>query len=67
MDLVQHLLETRSPLDLAKELAKVVRENVALRDRAHAAETELFWVKATERDAWEVRRIDAIFDLASKT
>ena len=51
MSLIHHLITTRTPHDLAKELAAMARENAALLDRAGAAETELFWMKVAERNA----------------
>lgn len=51
MSLYNHLLNTRSKEELAKELASTAKENAALRDRAHIAETELFWMKVAERNA----------------
>lgn len=50
MSLIHHLITTRTPHELAKELAALARENAALLDRAGAAETELFWMKVAERD-----------------
>lgn len=50
MSLVDWLLETRSHLELAKELAATAKENAALRDRVFALEVELFWMKVAERN-----------------
>lgn len=50
MSLVEHLLETRSPLDLAKLAAATAKENAALKDRVHELEHELFWMKVAERN-----------------
>jgi|GEM_PF-6547434 len=49
MALVEYLLSSRTPLELAKELAQHAKENAALRDRVGALETELFWLKVAER------------------
>lgn len=46
MSLVDHLLETRSALELAKLAAKLAKENVELKDKVDALEHELFWLKA---------------------
>jgi hypothetical protein len=48
MDLVAHLLATRTPLQLAKELAATAKENAALRDQLHAAKHEIFWLRVRE-------------------
>ena len=50
MSLVDHLLATRTKLELAKELAKTAKENAELKDRLGAAELEIFWMKAKERE-----------------
>jgi hypothetical protein len=67
MDLVEYLVTSRTPLEMAKELARVAKENAALRNRVHAAETELFWVKAVERTKAQEDAIDALFEQATKT
>jgi len=51
MSLVDHLLETRTPLELAKDLAKHAPERARLLDRVNELEVELFWMKVAERDA----------------
>lgn len=50
MSLVEHLLESRSPLELAKELAAMAKENAHLKNRVFELEHEVFWMKATERN-----------------
>ncbi|MFZ3286615.1 MAG: hypothetical protein WA191_07165 [Telluria sp.] len=50
MSLVDFLLEKRTPLELAKELAMTAKENAALRDRVFALENEVFWLRAAERN-----------------
>jgi hypothetical protein len=50
MGLVEHLLNTRTPLELAKLLAATAKENAHLRDKVHALEHELFWTKADQKD-----------------
>lgn len=50
MSLVDYLFTNRTPMDLAKELARTAHENAALRDKLGAAELELFWMKAAERE-----------------
>jgi len=50
MSLVDHLLATRTPLELAKMLAATARDKALLQDRVGALEHELFWMKAVERN-----------------
>lgn len=50
VSLVEHLLESRSKLDLAKELAAAAKENAHLKNEVFRLEHELFWMKATERN-----------------
>lgn len=50
MTLAEHLLKTRTPFELAKELAAIAKENAALKNRVHALEHELFWMHSAERD-----------------
>lgn len=50
MSLVDYLHDNRTPMELAKELARSAHENAALRDKLGAAELELFWMKAAERE-----------------
>ena len=50
MSLVDYLFTNRTPMELAKELARSAHENAALRDKLGAAELELFWMKAAERE-----------------
>lgn len=51
MSFVNHLLASRTPLELAKDLAATAKENAALRQRAYELEIELFWLQAAEREA----------------
>ena len=44
----RHLLDHRTPEELARELAASAKENAALKNRVHALEHELFWMKAAE-------------------
>jgi hypothetical protein len=53
MSLVDFLLEKRTPLELAKELAATAKENATLKDRVFALEHEVFWLKAAERNGEE--------------
>ena len=46
MSTVDHLLETRTPLELAKDLVRKAKENVVLRDTAGRLEHEVFWLRA---------------------
>lgn len=46
MSLVDHLLATRTPLELAQLAYATARDNALLRDRIHALEHELFWKTA---------------------
>lgn len=48
MNLRTYLLESRTKEELASELARVVKENVILKDKAFALEVENFWLKAKE-------------------
>jgi hypothetical protein len=41
-------MESRTKEELAKELARTVKENVALKDKAFALEVENFWLKVKE-------------------
>lgn len=50
MSLVAFLLEKRTPLELAKELAATAKENAALRNKVFALEHEIFWLRAAERN-----------------
>lgn len=49
MSLVNHLMASRTPLELAKDLAATAKENAALRQRAYELEIELFWLRVAER------------------
>ncbi len=51
MTLAEYLLKHRTPKELARELAAKAHENAALKNRVHALEHELFWMKAAEREA----------------
>src|SRR5471032_1345501 len=44
MSLVEHLMETRTPMDLAKELARTAHDNAELRRRVHELEVQQFWL-----------------------
>lgn len=46
MSLVEFLLDTRTPLELAKELAAMAKRNAALEDEVGQLKTELFWTNA---------------------
>lgn len=50
MSLTDYLLESRSKLELAKELTAMAKENAHLKNRVHELEHELFWMKSTERN-----------------
>jgi hypothetical protein len=45
MSLVDHLLATRTALELAKELAQTAKENAHLREQVARLECEVFWLK----------------------
>jgi hypothetical protein len=51
MSLVEHLLETRTPLELAKLLAQTAKENAALKDEVDALKHTIFWMEVAERKA----------------
>ncbi|WP_295991730.1 hypothetical protein [Rugamonas sp.] len=44
MSLVEHLMGTRTSLDLAKELARTALDNAQLRRRVHDLEVQQFWL-----------------------
>lgn len=44
MSLVDHLVSTRKPLDLAKELARTAHDNAQLQRRVHELEVQQFWL-----------------------
>ncbi len=46
MSLVDYLLETRTPLQMAKEYASLAHQNAALLNRIKTLEVELFWATA---------------------
>lgn len=50
MSLTDWLLEHRTKLELAKELAATAKENAQLRNRVFELEHEVFWMKAAERN-----------------
>ena len=56
MDLVAWLLHSRTPLELARELAATAKENAALRDRVGQLEHELFWTKVSQRKLEELQK-----------
>lgn len=53
MDLVEWLLANRTPLELAKELARTTKENAALKDKIVGLEVEVFWMKVADRNEME--------------
>jgi hypothetical protein len=63
MSLVDQLLATRTPLELAKELAATAKDNAALCERVARLETELFWLKVPQECEW--KPIDPDFDYPS--
>ena len=50
MNLFDFLLESRTKLELAKELAQLAKENAQLKNRVFELEHEVFWMKAVERN-----------------
>lgn len=50
MSLVDWLFDKRSKMELAKELAQLAHENAALKNRVHALEHEVFWLRVKERE-----------------
>ena len=50
MNLYAWLLAHRTKEELARELVETAKENAALRNKAGALETEIFWMKVAERD-----------------
>jgi hypothetical protein len=50
MGLVEHLMQTRTPLELAKELAQVAKENADLKRQIVVLQVEVFWLHAKEND-----------------
>lgn len=50
MNLIAWLLKSRTPAELAIDLAAHAKENAALRDRVGQLEHELFWTKVRQRD-----------------
>lgn len=55
MSLVDWLLKSRTPLELARDLAHHAKENAALRDRVGQLEHELFWTKVSQRNLDELK------------
>lgn len=49
MILVDFLLEKRTPMELAKELAATAKDNAHLKNRVFEFEHEVFWLRAAER------------------
>ncbi len=45
MSFVDHLLESRTPLELAKLLVQTAKENVALKDQIDALKHQIFWLE----------------------
>jgi hypothetical protein len=50
MGLVEHLMQSRTPLELAKELAHTVKENADLKRQIVALQVEVFWLRTKEND-----------------
>jgi hypothetical protein len=46
MSIIDHLVETRTALDLARDLVKVAKDNAALLNEVHRLKHELFWLTA---------------------
>lgn len=44
MSLVEHLVATRTPMALAKELARTALDNAELQRRVHELEVQQFWL-----------------------
>jgi len=51
MSLVDHLIDTRTLLQLAQELVATAKENAELRERVARLECEIFWLKLNKTDA----------------
>lgn len=49
MSLYDHLLQSRTKEELAKEVVKLAKERVALQNRVSELEYENFWLKAKEQ------------------
>jgi hypothetical protein len=49
MSLVDHLIQTLTPLELAKQLAQHAKDKAALQSRVLELEVELFWMKVADR------------------
>lgn len=49
--LSDRLLATRTPQQLADELARIAFQRVRLLDQVGAMKVELFWMRVAERDA----------------
>lgn len=45
MSLVDFLLQNRTPLELAKELAATAKDNAHLKEKIARLECEVFWLK----------------------
>ena len=50
MSLVDFLMDKRTKLELAKELAATAKENAMLKNLVHMLEHEAFWMKSAEND-----------------
>lgn len=50
MRLVDWLVKSRTPLELAKELAATAKQNAALLDEVDRLKHELFWTQVTQRN-----------------
>lgn len=64
MSLVEHLLDTRTPLELAKMLAAEARDNARLKDQVGHLERELFWMRVEENEELENLKMDKIWNEA---
>lgn len=64
MGLVEWPLASRTPLDMAKELAKTAKENVTLKDRIVALEIEVFWLKVADRNEMEITMEHKLYETA---
>ena len=56
MDLAEHLLRSRTPMELAKELAAKTKEAAALKDQVSRLEQEVFWQTASSARIEEMQQ-----------
>jgi hypothetical protein len=56
VSLVDWLLQSRTPLELAKELAAKARENAALKDEVGRLKHENFWIQVSQRKLDELQK-----------